>query len=521
VPSGRLWGPVLALAMALVAVAGTSPRLIANSPAPDLSAYPWLYLRDARPPAGEDGAVELVAVGDVMAGRGVVGVAEPLAEVAPWLAAADLALGNLESVLVEGGTARSGPPGGPEPILLRAPPQSAAELAAAGFDLLGLANNHAFDYGPEGRTWTVARLRSVGITPVEGDPVWRTIRDVDLVFLAFNAVPGPGGERWDPAEAAKAVAAVRGRADAVVVSVHWGYEYEPVADTAQVEAVGRLFAAGADLVVGHHPHVVQGTVAAPGHFAAYSLGNLLFDQEAGATADGLALRVLIDAEGLEGVQALPLRAGVRPRLLAPQEAEGLLARIAPPPRRLAFRCDGDGCELAAAGDGPVAGGLFWSGAVDLTGDGVPEAVRRAAGRVTVREGGTTAWESPAEWEVVDVALGDPNDDGRAELLLALWQRDAEGFLRSQPFIIGHRGGAYQVLWGGRAVAHPIEEVEVGDVDGDGTQELVVIEEVGPGQQAVSVWRWQGWTFGLVWRSEAGRYASLTVLPDEIVVGSPY
>jgi hypothetical protein len=141
--------------------------------------------------------------------------------------------------------------------------------------------------------------------------------------------------------------------------------------------------------------------------------------------------------------------------------------------------------------------------------------------VTIWQDGAIIWESPGAWQVVDVALGDPNDDGRGELLLALWQRDAEGVLRSQPFIIGHRGGTYQTLWGGRPVAHPIEEVEVGDVDGDGVEELVVIEELSPGRQAISTWRWQGWTFGLVWRSEPGRYHSLTLEPPEILVGSRY
>jgi hypothetical protein len=67
-------------------------------PAPDLSAYPWFYLRDGRPLAEDEPVVELIAVGDVMLGRGVAGVPDPLVIAAPWLQAADLTLGNLESV---------------------------------------------------------------------------------------------------------------------------------------------------------------------------------------------------------------------------------------------------------------------------------------------------------------------------------------------------------------------------------------------------------------------------------------
>jgi hypothetical protein len=116
---------------------------------------------------------------------------------------------------------------------------------------------------------------------------------------------------------------------------------------------------------------------------------------------------------------------------------------------------------------------------------------------------------------VDVlALGDPNDDGRGELLLALWKRDAEGVPRSHPFLIGYREGAYRVLWGGSAVVDPILEVELGDVDGDGVQELVVLEDM-DNDRAVSVWRWHGWGFSLLWRSPPGRYRDLALVRGRI------
>src|SRR5512137_3094895 len=100
---------------------------------PDLSAYPWLYLRDGTPPKAGEPLVELIAAGDVMLGRGVAGEPQPLAAVTPWMASADLTLGNLECVIAEASVARPGP------YRLRAPVTAIAALRDAGFDLLSLA----------------------------------------------------------------------------------------------------------------------------------------------------------------------------------------------------------------------------------------------------------------------------------------------------------------------------------------------------------------------------------------------
>lgn len=171
---------------------------------------------------------------------------------------------------------------------------------------------------------------------------------------------------------------------------------------------------------------------------------------------------------------------------------------------------GYACLPAAVPPTP-ARGPFRTGALDLTGDGVPEQVRLVDGRLTVSGNGVPDWHGLPEWRVVDLALGDPNDDGRGEVVLALWKDDAEGVPRSHPFIVGYRGGAYRILWGGSAVADPILELELGDLDGDGVQELVVLEQAGD-RAAVAVWRWHGWGYTLAWRSPAAAYRDLALLP---------
>ena len=191
-------------------------------------------------------------------------------------------------------------------------------------------------------------------------------------------------------------------------------------------------------------------------------------------------------------------------------------------------------ELSSAA-ATAGGGIFTGGSIDLTGDGRPEDVRLRDGQAVVyalpdlqatdrrqpdRRGPTPAqevWQSEPGWHVVDVALGDPNDDGRGELLLALQKPDRDGVLRSHPFIIGYRAGIYRTLWGGSAVVRPLAEVEVADVDGDGIQELIVLEESQDGvpeRRTVSVWRWHGWGFSLLWRSPPDGYHDLHIVPGQ-------
>jgi poly-gamma-glutamate capsule biosynthesis protein CapA/YwtB (metallophosphatase superfamily) len=438
-------------------------------------------------------------------------------------------------VIADSGSARPGP------YRLRARPGAAEELRQAGFDLLGLANNHALDYGSAALAETISRLEQaglatmgVGLEPASAaSPVFRDIGGLRLAFVAFSTVPDPEADTADrgctPAlskldGAVATVAAARAQADAVIVSVHWGYEYELAPDPSQRRAAQALLDAGADLVVGHHPHVVQGTEIRYGQgndrdrFVAFSLGNLLFDQEQGESRQGLVLTALFDRYGLRAVQALPIRAGPHPQLVAVADAAATLARIQPPARRIGFACHASSAPGGSEACRPVevpqtpGKGCFTFGETDLTGDGLPEQVQIEREQVSVFHEGVEVWRGLAGWRVVDLALGDANDDGRSEMLLALYKADDDGLVHSHPFLIGYREGAYRILWGGSAVADPLQEVELGDVDGDGVQELIVLEKQG-GSQALTVWRWHGWGFSLEWRSSPGHYRDLALLPQ--------
>jgi hypothetical protein len=517
---------------------------------PDLSPYPWLYLRDGRPLADDETPVSLIAVGDVLLGRGVADQPDPLGVVAPWLRGADLVLGNLEGAIdvsrspysvvrkpysvnripysVDQNGSRITEYGSRNtdhgsPITLLMPPTAVSQLRAAGFDIMGLANNHSLDGGVGGLAETAVALQRAALTPIglqDDGPITAHIRLVNnthLAFLAFNAIPTascspaphlPCPISWDAASGPAAIRVAQAAADAVIVSVHWGYEYQTRPDPAQERIAQAMLDAGADLIIGHHPHVVQPIVLDEGRVVAYSVGNFVFDQEGTETGQGVAIRAFFDAEGLRAAQVLPLRTGPQPRLMSPETAVSLFARILPPPPRIGFACDPLACEKV---DAPPTdqSPRFYAGQIDLTGDGLPETVRREGERVVVYEGETAVWRTPDDWRVVDVALGDPNDDGRYEIMLALWRFDEAGYERSQPYIVGHRGGEYVLLWGGRPVVDPILELALADVDGDGVEELIVITESADGSgRRVGVWQWQGWTFSLQWQSDPGAYRDL-------------
>lgn len=485
---------------------------------PDVSDYPWLYLRDGQPLDRAESLVSLIAVGDIFLGGSVATTPDPFGLTADWLGAADITLGNLESTLL---VDEQGAPDGP--YRRHSPATAARRLAAAGIDGLSLANNHTLDAGPAGQIESAESLRRAGLTPSEAGapptPVYFTQHGLRLAWLAFNVVPvpdAPAATTWDDQTGPAAIAAARAQADMVIVSVHWGREFTRQPDAQQQRLAQAMQTAGADIILGHHPHVAQPVTITPSaggvQMVAYSLGNFVFDQDSAETGPGLALKLWLDAAGLRAVQALPIMPGRRPQLLPSQAAAAWLAGLQPTVS-LHFTCTRQTCAPTSEVLGPTTDGLFWGEAADLTGDGKPEIVRRAGTRVAIYQADQVVWRSPDAWSVVDAALGDPNDDGRWELLLAIEQTGADGFEHSQPYIIGYRGGAYTLLWGGRPVADPIREVAVGDIDGDRIQELVVIEEHHDGSgQTVSVWRWSGWSFGLVWRSAPGNYRALHLSP---------
>ena len=279
--------------------------------------------------------VVLAAVGDVTFGSDVeraiasYGPRYPWLSVASLLRSADIATANLEGAV----SSRGSPAYGKE-YTFRGPPSALTATARfAGIDVVSLANNHTLDFGIDAFSDTIWTARRAGMRTVGGGGDLAAARrpaivesgGIRLAFLGysdvrplgFTAAAGvPGTAPAVPELIVADVARARHRADVVVVWFHWGEERATWPDGRQQELGAAALGAGAAVVLGAHPHVLQ-PIARPGsrRLVAWSLGNFVFPaHSAGTEATGVLL-VRLDARGVRTHTFRPARiAGVQPRL---------------------------------------------------------------------------------------------------------------------------------------------------------------------------------------------------------------
>lgn len=320
-------------ALAVVPVTRLDPtvqavRVKGVDPLIDLDTYPI--------GAGEQPNVTtMTIVGDIMLGRGVEAAhrgdaGASLDEMSDRLASADLTIGNLESTLSADGVPRQ-----PGDDSFAADPAVLDDLAAAGFDLLSLANNHTGDYGREALLQTLRRVDRSGIQRVgagrDGDEAWSpTVLEhggTTFGFLAFNAIgetyratrnsPGSAEIRMMPRtgpldqgdldKMTRAVQRLDHRVDVVIVIPHWGANYVHVAVPDQRKVGRALVDAGADVVAGGHPHYVQGIQPRRDGVIAHSLGNFVFDMDFDEeTMEGVMLDLVFWGDRLMAMRPVPL-----------------------------------------------------------------------------------------------------------------------------------------------------------------------------------------------------------------------
>lgn len=218
-----------------------------------------------------------------------------------------------------------------------APPVGAKALKRGGVTLVSTANNHAFDYTLKGLQETIRYLVAERITFVGTSydsvrrfpPVVLTKRGIRIGFLAYTQIvnaAGPWEGRisvFDSLRARKDIGLLRPNTDYVIVSFHGGQEYADKPNEKTLRQMRSLINAGADVVVGHHPHVPQGIEEYQGKLIFYSLGNFVFNQAQEwakrSFGVGITFRRLDKTVGIESVRLIPIRAYKQPAMDLPDD----------------------------------------------------------------------------------------------------------------------------------------------------------------------------------------------------------
>ncbi len=283
--------------------------------------------------------VTFMAVGDVMLGRHIAKVMKksgsdvPFEQIVPTLHSADIVFGNLEAIIAAD-TDKLSYPG--KPYNFHASKEAAPALKKAGFTALCLANNHALDYGPAPLAGTRKLLAEQGIVTFGSgtniaearSPAIITKNGIRFGFLGYGTAHAKSVYATDkkagiapirPQDIQKDIKALRDRVDVLIVSLHWGIEYDSLPSKKQRALAHSIIDWGADLIVGHHPHVMQGVELYKGKVIAYSLGNFIFDQKGKGTDRSFILACTFHKKGPYSAEIIPLD---RFRTYFPKVAEG-------------------------------------------------------------------------------------------------------------------------------------------------------------------------------------------------------
>lgn len=349
------------------------------------------------PPSGHGpAALVLAAAGDAMLDRGVASSLARMGE--GWafsgsandLSSADIAFLNLETSVSARGARLAG-----KGIWFRTSPERLGLLADAGIDVVSVANNHIMDYGEEALLDTLSHLDEHGISYVGAGPGLKEARmgrilevnGLKVGFLAysdfhdifwsvferktFGAGEGkPGIAPALPYYMEEDIKRLKRTADFVIVSVHWGVEYSPMPDGAQIARAHAAIDAGADVVLGHHPHVLQPFEAYEGGLVFYSLGNFVFDQRKPRTVESMVAMICLAKGRRPEAEVIPyVISDSRPAPMAVRDGTALMEDLAKRSRLLGTRVEVQGGRAYFTTDGSKASSLLRRMYPDLFGTG--------------------------------------------------------------------------------------------------------------------------------------------------------
>jgi len=247
----------------------------------------------------------LIVTGDVMLGRSVNTrtikhneANYPFLEIQSLLSSSDITLINLENPFFDPC------PNTNEGLIFCAPTESVNSLAFAGVDVANIANNHIKNYGQKGYDTTITALNNLNISPSDSNHfVIIEKNKIKFGFLGFNIL----SQEHSTKEITSQIQTNKAKVDVLVVSFHWGAEYTHQPSKSQKELAHQAVKAGANLIVGHHPHVIQPQEIYQNTPILYSLGNLVFDQMwSPATREGVIAKFTFTDHKITSTEFTPV-----------------------------------------------------------------------------------------------------------------------------------------------------------------------------------------------------------------------
>lgn len=291
--------------------------------------------------------IRISICGDILLDRGVKtqiksnGVNYPYQGVRNILKKSDAVIGNLECPI----TQKSSPVFKDKKLVFRADVPNAAALKAAGFSILCLANNHSMDQNSEGLMDTMKNLNTVGIMTVgaglnredANKPLFFNLSGSTIGILSFSHFPAEGyfffENKPDVAHVneniEKNVREAKSKCDFLIVTLHWGKEFNNFPSEHQIELAHSLIDNGADVIAGHHPHVLQGIEKYKDKLIFYSLGNFVFDKQIfKGTDETVIFNLTLNKNLLKQAEIIPIRIiKAQPQKLVGKDAEELISKL--------------------------------------------------------------------------------------------------------------------------------------------------------------------------------------------------
>ncbi len=288
--------------------------------------------------------VRFIAVGDIMLDRGTERIAKkegtffPFRKIYYIIRRYDLAFCNLESIISKRGRPIR------KPITFEADTEFIQPLKMSGFNVINLSNNHALDFGRNALSDCISRLKKAGFHIVGAGntlkeaytPLIVKKNSIKIAFISYCLIPTGVPTRENATQIAvfnldtaiSIIHRLRDSVDFIIISLHWGIEYKHHPSKEQKLLAHKLIDAGADIILGHHPHVIQELEFYKNKPIIYSLGNFIFDQKGEERNEAVMFACTLSKKGkINAITLWPIKiTGTQPRLLNTYEETKFIRR---------------------------------------------------------------------------------------------------------------------------------------------------------------------------------------------------